>query len=400
MITKSIYAKIEKIYHDKQIVEGIISKATPDDDDDLIPQDVIKAAWPDYMSFANVREMHDPKAIGKILKFKFLEDGTVWVRAKIVDRDAWEKVKEGIYKGFSIGGRALAWIKENLNGKEIRRITKMLLFEISLVDRPAHPDAKLLLWKGATVANHQKAIATLQQKRDQMEVDGDLEGALSLSQAIALAIQATDDGAEEEVVAESADEAEEEHQELGKESPTAEKKEGNDDTDGDGDTEEDTDKDNKTAKPSLKKGKRLPLAAVVSTFIAPLAESDPVAKLLMESFALQKVAGKKEQNDPTAELQKTLTAQADTIRKLEDRILAIEKAPATGGPVLRPVDKPAPTQLNKLAQADGQPSPADIVRSQLDEVRRQALIEPNPSLKAAYNRQAETLQDQLQKLLS
>jgi hypothetical protein len=59
-----------------------------------------------------------------------------------VDAEAWEKVTEGVYKGFSIGGRATK--RDDLN-KSI--ITGLKLTEISLVDRPANPEATFDVFK-------------------------------------------------------------------------------------------------------------------------------------------------------------------------------------------------------------------------------------------------------------
>jgi predicted phage tail protein len=66
-----------------------------------------------------------------------------WIGAKVVDDKAWAKVKEGVYKGFSVGGK-----KTSQKGTTI---TGMRLSEISLVDRPANPDAKIEIWKAAAV---------------------------------------------------------------------------------------------------------------------------------------------------------------------------------------------------------------------------------------------------------
>ena len=71
-------------------------------------------------------------------------DGTgLWLKDKIVDDDAWRKVKEGVYKGFSIGGAVTG-----RDGGNPAIVTGVELTEISLVDRPANPDAVFALWKG------------------------------------------------------------------------------------------------------------------------------------------------------------------------------------------------------------------------------------------------------------
>jgi hypothetical protein len=64
------------------------------------------------------------------------------IAAKVVDDEAWEKVKEGVYKGFSIGGRVT---QRDPGNRKI--ITGLELSEISLVDRPANPDAIIDLYK-------------------------------------------------------------------------------------------------------------------------------------------------------------------------------------------------------------------------------------------------------------
>ena len=64
----------------------------------------------------------------------------------MVDDDAWAKVKEGVYKGLSIGGRVTA--RDAIN-KAL--ITGVELTEISLVDRPANPEALIDPYKAAGV---------------------------------------------------------------------------------------------------------------------------------------------------------------------------------------------------------------------------------------------------------
>ena len=76
--------------------------------------------------------MHQPSAVGKTIHAKVDNKG-LFIKGKVVDKNAWEKVKEGVYTGFSIGGRVLEQVQN--------RIKAIKLSEISLVDRPANPDA-------------------------------------------------------------------------------------------------------------------------------------------------------------------------------------------------------------------------------------------------------------------
>jgi hypothetical protein len=82
--------------------------------------------------------MHQSSAVG-IAKDATIDEKGLYLCAKVVDGDAWEKVREGVYKGFSIGGKSLS--------KEDGVITELRLSEISLVDRPANPEAVFDCWK-------------------------------------------------------------------------------------------------------------------------------------------------------------------------------------------------------------------------------------------------------------
>lgn len=69
---------------------------------------------------------------------------------KVIDDRAWRLVCEGVYKGFSIGGRATKRDPQN------RKIIKALeLREVSLVDRPACPDAVFDCWKATGIKRQQ-----------------------------------------------------------------------------------------------------------------------------------------------------------------------------------------------------------------------------------------------------
>jgi uncharacterized short protein YbdD (DUF466 family) len=52
------------------------------------------------------------------------------------------KIEQGVYRGFSVGGKILA-----RDPKNRKVITKVCLYEISLVDRPANPEATFDVWK-------------------------------------------------------------------------------------------------------------------------------------------------------------------------------------------------------------------------------------------------------------
>lgn len=133
-----LYIPFTKKDNEKKLVFGYASTEAVDSQGEIVSKQAITEALPDYMKFANIREMHQPSAVGKTKSAKIDKKG-LFISAKVVDPLAWTKIKEGVYNGFSIGGRKLTSV-----GK---KITKLKLSEISLVDRPANPESVFTLFK-------------------------------------------------------------------------------------------------------------------------------------------------------------------------------------------------------------------------------------------------------------
>src|ERR1700720_755413 len=129
-------------------VYGIATSEALDEQGEIVRADAIRAAIPDYMRFPALREMHQLSAAGTTLEAEVCEDGTTRIVAHVVDPVAVAKVKNQVYRGFSIGGRVTQ--REAGNPKVI---TGLVLNEISLVDRPANPEAIFDCWKATTVTS-------------------------------------------------------------------------------------------------------------------------------------------------------------------------------------------------------------------------------------------------------
>lgn len=129
-------------------VHGIATSEAVDDQGETVRADAIRAAIPEYMRFPALREMHQLSAAGTTLEAEVCEDGTTRIVAHVVDPVAVAKVKNQVYRGFSIGGRVTQ--REAGNPKTI---TGLVLNEISLVDRPANPEAIFDCWKAAVVSD-------------------------------------------------------------------------------------------------------------------------------------------------------------------------------------------------------------------------------------------------------
>lgn len=134
----NFYTKISKVDEAKRMVYGYCTTESVDSHGEIVSKEAIRKAWQAYMEYGNVREMHQPSAVGVTKEYSHDEVGT-WIGVKVVDDTAWEKVKEGVYKAFSIGGRVTLKVDNIIKG--------LILSEISLVDRPACPDAKITVIK-------------------------------------------------------------------------------------------------------------------------------------------------------------------------------------------------------------------------------------------------------------
>ena len=115
------------------IVTGIASSEDVDSQGEIISAGAMREAIPNYLQKGSVREMHQPSAVGVPISAFVDTDGKTHFTAHIVDRDAIEKVKAGVYKGFSIAGKALE--------RAGKTVTKLLLKTIDLVDIPSNPSA-------------------------------------------------------------------------------------------------------------------------------------------------------------------------------------------------------------------------------------------------------------------
>jgi hypothetical protein len=100
-------------------------------------------------SLGAVRAMHGRVAAGKLTDLTFDDDNKrIRVAAKIVDDDEWLKVSEGVYTGFSQGGRYVKRWPDSESG--LTRYTAEPR-EISLVDFPCLPDATFEVVKDGVI---------------------------------------------------------------------------------------------------------------------------------------------------------------------------------------------------------------------------------------------------------
>jgi hypothetical protein len=146
---------LTKVDKEKRIVSGFASLDNLDKQDDIVTTEASMEAFAKFRG--NIREMHQPSAVGKMVSFKeekyFDTESKKFYKGVFVSayiskgaQDAWEKVLDGTYTGFSIGGRMNKWddAYDEKADKTIRVIKEYDLIELSLVDSPANQFANIV----------------------------------------------------------------------------------------------------------------------------------------------------------------------------------------------------------------------------------------------------------------
>lgn len=140
---------INKVDAERRIVSGFATLDNLDKQDDVVPSQASVSAFKRFRG--NIREMHQPKAVGRMVSFKedkFFDPETkkfysgIYVSAYVSKgaQDTWEKVLDGTLTGFSIGGVINDSEKcyDEEMGKAYQVIKDYDLAELSLVDNPAN----------------------------------------------------------------------------------------------------------------------------------------------------------------------------------------------------------------------------------------------------------------------
>ena len=138
-----------KVNRENRTVSGFATLDNIDQTGDVVVAEASIKAFENFRG--NLREMHGPVAVGKVVSFKpetYYDQKSqtfyngVYVTSYISKgaQDTWEKVLDGTLSGFSIGGK----IKESDNemnkatGEVVRFIKDYDLVELSIVDSPAN----------------------------------------------------------------------------------------------------------------------------------------------------------------------------------------------------------------------------------------------------------------------
>ena len=151
-LTYAYAADITKSERDEAgnlIVFGSATNPSLDLDGDRCDPAWLKRAMPEWFEWGNMREMHGPVAAGIGLELTEAEGDDWQVKSKCVDANCAKKVEEGVYKGYSIGIKN--GVRKIVDGQSW--IVDGTIVEVSYVDRPCNPTAKIAIAKAATVGD-------------------------------------------------------------------------------------------------------------------------------------------------------------------------------------------------------------------------------------------------------
>jgi hypothetical protein len=167
-----IFVPITKIDAAQRLVYGVVTAEAPDVSGEVCDYASTKPLYQKWSqnfasasggkSFGNLRAMHGNVAAGKLVEIAFNDAAKrIEICGKVVDDAEWQKVEEGVYTGFSQGGRYLKrW--PDPNAPTLTRYTAEPL-EVSLVDHPCLPEATFAVIKadGSTELRKFKSAASI-----------------------------------------------------------------------------------------------------------------------------------------------------------------------------------------------------------------------------------------------
>lgn len=152
-MSMKIFVPLTKVDIEKRLVYGTLAAEEPDRSREVLDyvsskphfqawsSDIAKAT--EGKSVGNLRAMHGKVAAGKFTDLQFDDENKrIEAVAKVVDNAEWDKVLEGVYTGFSIGGKyGKTWDDNGLRHYEA------IPAEGSLVDYPCIPSATFKVMK-------------------------------------------------------------------------------------------------------------------------------------------------------------------------------------------------------------------------------------------------------------
>jgi phage head maturation protease len=151
------YAQVTRIDEGKREVTLTATSERMDSFKTRFDYEASKDAFKRWLPIGNIREMHQPKAVGTALDVAF-DDSTrkidLTLRVSGGAEDTWKKLLDGTLKGGSIGASNVVWEKPLVTRADevsVPVAKRYDLVEFSLVDAPSNPDCRITAIRAAGI---------------------------------------------------------------------------------------------------------------------------------------------------------------------------------------------------------------------------------------------------------
>lgn len=156
-----VFVPLMKVDEEQRLVFGKITAQEVDQSGEVMDYETSKPNFEKWsadiekgsggLSKGNLRVMHGLSVAGKLTDISYDDDNkAIEVCAKVVDDAEWNKVIEGCYTGFSVGGRYAKKWDDVVDGEKVKKFTAVPN-EVSLVDNPCVKSATFQLIKADNV---------------------------------------------------------------------------------------------------------------------------------------------------------------------------------------------------------------------------------------------------------
>jgi len=140
---------------ENRLIEGMANTKSLDLMGEIVEPGAFKRTLPAWMKNPVILVDHIPSIsniVGKATEAK-ISDAGLFIKAALIKgtvkaEEAWTLIQQGVLKAFSIGYRVTKDELVEVAGKQVRKITGLELFEVSLVAIPANRESFFSLAKG------------------------------------------------------------------------------------------------------------------------------------------------------------------------------------------------------------------------------------------------------------
>lgn len=177
-----LFIPITKVDIENRLVYGIATAEAPDLAGEVCHYATTKPNYEKWSSEVHkasggksvgaLRSMHGSTAAGKLVDIAFNDDARqIEICGKVVDDNEWKKVQEGVYTGFSQGGRYMKRWADEASGLTYYTADPT---EVSLVDMPCLPSATFSVVKADGVVE-KRAFTTVIDEPDHKAIKKEAE---------------------------------------------------------------------------------------------------------------------------------------------------------------------------------------------------------------------------------